>query len=75
MNRLMERENALVLRTSGQGKTYSKVKAAYRQEMLLNNHAKFSNNSIGVHGKELPKFSDTSLKFWEFGNYNKKPKF
>ena len=43
--------------------------------MLVNNHMKFSNNSIGVHGKELPKFSDTGLKFWEIGDYNKNPNF
>lgn len=59
-----------------QKKTFSKLKKAKNQEMIESNIQKFANFALGVHGKELPKFSHGAQKYWTFGQrYTSQPKF
>ena len=48
------------------GKTYKDVKEKFRKEMNENNVEKFGKQTIGVHGQELPKFSDSpdKVEYW-----------
>jgi len=52
----------------GEGKTYKKLKEERKQEMCDYNLKVFSNQTIGVHGHELPKFADSEeyREYWKF---------
>lgn len=53
---------------AGERKTYSKVKEQKRKENVDYHMKTFSRQTIGVHGHELPKFSenDTYREYWKF---------
>ena len=59
IKRVTDREAAYVQHKMQDGKTYSKIMEQSRRSTHENNIKKFSNLSIGVHGKELPKFKDS----------------
>ena len=42
-----------------EGKTYSKIKEEERKKINEYNIKTFSNETIGVHGHELPKFAES----------------
>ena len=69
IERLNARESEIFdkLSTTQNGKTYSLIKSQRKQELYENNINKFSKQVIGVHGHELPKFSESaSMKeFWK----------
>ena len=50
-----------------EGLTYKQISDARRKEELQHNMNTFGNVAIGIHGKELPKFSehDDVKKYWE----------
>ena len=50
------------------GKTYKEVTEKQKKEILEQNMKTFNNVRIGVHGKELPKFTDNSKvqEYWKF---------
>lgn len=51
----------------GERKTLNKLKEERKKEMCEYNMKVFSNQTIGVHGHELPKFSDSEFKeFWKY---------
>lgn len=60
MTRLKEREDCLlrVAYKETEGKTKRKIDEERKKEILENNMKTFGKVSIGVHGKELPKFSE-----------------
>ena len=60
---LLEREKLLI--SHKEGKTYAEIKEKMRLETNEYNQKVFSNITIGVHGKELPKFSDNQKEFWK----------
>ena len=58
--------------------TYRKLQDKKRKELFEYNEKTFSNHPIGVHGHELPKFSENEAKkeFWKFREgYCENPKF
>ena len=61
MNRLKEREDCYlrIAFKEVDGKTKRQIEEDRKQEMLENNMKKFGKVCIGVHGKELPKYSET----------------
>lgn len=69
IERLNARESEIFnkLSTTQNGKTRSIIKSKRKQELYENNINKFSKQIIGVHGHELPKFSESaSMKeFWK----------
>ena len=80
IERLKEREDEIFsnLYNKEEGITYNKIKDKKRKELFEYNEKTFSNQPIGVHGFELPKFSDDESKkeFWKFKQgYCEKPKF
>ena len=80
IERLKEREDEIFsnLYNKEEGMTYNKIKDKKRKELFEYNEKTFSNQPIGVHGFELPKFSDDESKkeFWKFKQgYCEKPKF
>lgn len=51
----------------GERKTLNKLKEERKKEMCEYNMKVFSNQTIGVHGHELPKFSESEFKeFWKY---------
>ena len=80
IERLDDRENEIFdkLYSDNEGKTYSAIKAKQRQESNETNIKKFSKQTLGVHGHELPKFSQskTMKEFWKHkDDYCKDPKY
>ena len=80
IERLKEREDEIFsnMYNKEEGMTYNKIKDKKRKELFEYNEKTFSNQPIGVHGFELPKFSDDESKkeFWKFKEgYCEKPKF
>ncbi|MCQ2819896.1 MAG: hypothetical protein MJ252_21740 [archaeon] len=80
VERLNEREDEIFYKMFREtdGKTYSQIKEKMRKEAIEYNTQKFSKNHIGVHGHELPKFSEnkTCGEFWKNDpNYNPNPKY
>lgn len=73
---LLEREKYLISHSVSQqeGLTINKIKEKEKKENNEYNSKTFSNLSIGVHGKELPKFSGTLNEFWKARNgYKESP--
>jgi hypothetical protein len=69
MQRLKEREDChlrLAFKDED-GPTYKKIVEERKKEMLENNVKVFGKVSIGVHGMELPKFSeeDDKKEYWK----------
>lgn len=63
--RMNDRENAglRMLNSGSQSKkTYKLLDQQRKAEMVIENNAKFGNVTIGIHGGELPKFSDNAKK-------------
>ena len=80
IERLEEREDEIFakLYNEKEGKTYSKIKEEERKKINEYNIKTFSNETIGVHGHELPKFSESEKykEFWKFKDgYCENPKF
>ena len=80
IERLAEREDEIFAKLyhDKEGKTYSKIKEEERKKINEYNIKTFSNETIGVHGHELPKFSESEKhkEFWKFRDgYCEKPKF
>ena len=78
--RLKEREDEVFasLYKKEDGMTYRKLQDKKRKELFEYNEKTFSNHPIGVHGHELPKFSENEAKkeFWKFREgYCENPKF
>ncbi len=58
------------------GKTYKDIAEKLKRETIEHNMVTFANSTIGVHGKELPKFSESPhLEYWKLhpGVYNPSP--
>ena len=70
IERLDERENEIFknLYKSEEGMTFNKIKEKRRKETNEYNMKTFANQPIGVHGHELPKFSENenTKEFWKF---------
>jgi hypothetical protein len=70
IERLNERENEIFknLYKSEEGMTFNKIKEKRRKETNEYNMKTFANQPIGVHGHELPKFSENedTKEFWKF---------
>lgn len=64
---LLEREKLLI--SHNEGKTIAQIKESQRLATNEYNQKTFSNIAIGVHGKELPKFSENQNEFWK-SKYN-----
>ena len=80
IERLEERENEIFskLYSEKDGKTYTKIKEEERKKINEYNIKTFSNETIGVHGHELPKFAESEKykEFWKFKDgYCESPKF
>ena len=80
IERLAEREDEIFakLYNEKEGKTYSKIKEEERKKINEYNIKTFSNETIGVHGHELPKFAESEKykEFWKFKDgYCENPKF
>ena len=80
IERLAEREDEIFakLYNDKEGKTYSKIKEEERKKINEYNIKTFSNETIGVHGHELPKFAESEKykEFWKFKDgYCENPKF
>lgn len=80
MTRLKEREDCHLRLAfkEVEGPTYKKIVEERKREMLENNVKVFGKVSIGVHGVELPKFSDEpDLKEWwkQKQGFTKDPKY
>ena len=60
---LLEREKFLI--SHNEGKTIAEIKESQRLATNEYNQKTFSNIAIGVHGKELPKFSENQKEFWK----------
>ena len=80
IQRLEEREDEIFskLYQEKEGKTYSKIKEEERKKINEYNIKTFSNETIGVHGHELPKFAESEKykEFWKFKDgYCENPKF
>lgn len=57
-------------------KTYKKIVETRKNQMIDYNMKTFGNVSIGIHGKELPKYSSTAnlKEYWKLGNkYKENP--
>ena len=65
--KLLEREKYLISHNpiGSEGLTIHEIKEKQRLETNDYNLATFSNLSIGVHGKELPKFRDNKQEYWK----------
>ena len=80
IQRLEERENEIFakLYNEKEGKTYNKIKDEERKKINEYNIKTFSNETIGVHGQELPKFAESEKykEFWKFKDgYCENPKY
>ena len=80
IERLNEREDEIFakLYLDKEGLTYSKIKGQKRREINEYNIKTFSSQALGVHGHELPKFSEseTNKEFWKLKDgYCENPKF
>jgi hypothetical protein len=80
IDRLNEREDEIFakLYRDKEGLTYSKIKDQKRREANEYNIKTFSNQALGVHGHELPKFSESEKykEFWKLKEgYCENPKF
>ena len=80
IERLNEREDEIFakLYLDKEGLTYSKIKDQKRREINEYNIKTFSSQALGVHGHELPKFSEseTNKEFWKLKDgYCENPKF
>ena len=80
IERLEEREDEIFskLYQEKEGKTYSKIREEERKKINEYNIKTFSNETIGVHGHELPKFAESEKykEFWKFRDgYCENPKF
>ena len=80
IERLNEREDEIFakLYLDKEGLTYSKIKDQKRREINEYNIKTFSSQALGVHGHELPKFSEseTNKEFWKLKDgYYENPKF
>ena len=80
VERLNEREDEIFakLYSNKEGLTYSKIKNEKRKQINDYNIKTFSKQTIGVHGHELPKFSEseTNKEFWKLKEgYCENPKF
>ena len=80
IERLNEREDEIFakLYIDKEGLTYSKIKDQKRKEINEYNIKTFSSQALGVHGHELPKFSEseTNKEFWKLKDgYCENPKF
>jgi hypothetical protein len=60
---LLEREKFLI--SHKEGKTLAEIKEKKRLETNEYNQRVFSNIAIGVHGKELPKFTENIQEYWK----------
>lgn len=75
MNRLKEREDChlRINFKEVEGRTKRQIEEERKKDMLEYNMATFGRVSVGVHGKELPKFSEEpgASKYWWTlkGNY------
>ena len=80
VERLNEREDEIFanLYSNEERKTYTKIKEKYRKEANDYNIKTFSKQTLGVHGHDLPKFSENEkLKyFWKNkDDYCENPKY
>ena len=80
IERLAEREDEIFakLYNEKEGKTYSKIREEERKKINEYNIKTFSNETIGVHGHELPKFAESEKykEFWKFKDgYCENPKY
>ena len=80
IERLEERENEIFskLYSEKEGKTYRQIKQEARKKINEYNIKTFSNETIGVHGHELPKFAESEKykEFWKFKDgYCENPKY
>ena len=80
IERLNDREDEIFakLYSDKERLTYSKIKEQKRKEINEFNIKTFSSQALGVHGHELPKFSEseTNKEFWKFKDgYCENPKF
>ena len=80
LDRLNERENEIFAKiyTDKEGLTYSKIKDQKRKETNEYNIKTFSHQALGVHGHELPKYSESekNKEFWKLKEgYCENPKF
>ena len=66
MQRLREREDCYIRIAfkEEEGKSKKQLEEERKKEMLDYNMKTFGKVSIGVHGKELPKFSESQAKEW-----------
>lgn len=64
--RLQQREEDLILPAdTAPGKTYSEVKERLRKEANEHNQEVFGTVKVGIHGKDLPKFSEEIEEYWK----------
>ena len=80
IERLKKREDEIFekLYSEKEGLTYSKIKEKQRKLINEYNTKHFSNETLGVHGHELPKFSEseTNKEFWKLNEgYCENPHF
>jgi hypothetical protein len=58
-------EKQVVIVRDGENKTWTSIKEQQRVSTNEYNHKTFSERSIGIHGKELPKFTEHKPAYWE----------
>lgn len=82
MQRLKEREDCFLRINFKEedGKTLRQLEEERKKEMLDYNMRTFGKVSIGVHGKELPKYSETAdlnvREWWKLKRgYNERPNY
>ena len=76
IDRLHKKEEWIFRQGYAEGrKTYDQIVETRKREMLENNMKVFGNVSIGIHGKELPKFKQNMAEWWKIrSGYNGQPK-
>lgn len=63
-----ERENSILRMNANEKslKTYTQLASARRKDLVMQNTSKFGEQTIGIHGQELPKYSENqeSKQYW-----------
>jgi hypothetical protein len=75
MSRMNDRESAYGGCSDKEGMTLVRLQETRRKDNFDDNMKKFSSRALGVHGIELPKFSDNNKEYWKADkSYNPNPR-
>lgn len=77
--RIIAREDCNLRKLSIQApsiKTIAEIREKRRADMIMENVSKFGEQTIGIHGQELPKYSELedSKEWWKYAQNKEAPK-